>query len=326
MTQPERSDQRRRQSWWGLKRPIKRTVALPGINHAARAVTLRRRGRDAAARLPVPMTVRQVEGRVDGLTFTMNDPAQCILAKELHWGQGKRPRPQDQFALEVFARLAQQASRVLDIGSYTGIFSLVAAKANPRIPVDAFEIVPSNYLAALGNVIGNDLVGRVQVHLEGVGETGTIRMPAATHGSALPDFWSIDDADAEDGVSVPITTLADIVARLGATPDATENGILIKVDVEGHENALVASSAETITAYRPTFLMEILPGADTAPLTAIFGAPAGAAAPYRYYLIIEDRLRESLALHGEDDYRDWLITPLTPAHLESLGIAVAGLD
>src|SRR5690606_15464497 len=124
MAQTERGAKHRRQSWYGLKRPIKRAVALPGLNQVARAVTVRRLGTQAAARLPAPLTVKQVEGCVDGLTFVMNDPAQCILAKELYWGAGRRPSPQDQFALEVFARLARQASGVLDIGSYTGVFSL----------------------------------------------------------------------------------------------------------------------------------------------------------------------------------------------------------
>lgn len=326
MSQAERTEQRRRQSWYGLKRPIKRAVALPVVNQVAHALTLSRRGAAAAARLPAPLTVTQVEGRVDGVTFTMNDPAQCILAKELYWGAGERPSPQDQFALEVFAKLARQASHVLDIGSYTGIFSLVAAKANPQIGVDAFEIVPSNYLAALGNVISNDLVGRVEVHLEGVGEPGSIRMPTATAGSALPDFWSIDDAtEGAGGVSVPITTLADVFRRLGQRgidPDR----VLIKVDVEGHENALVASSAQAIAELRPTFLMEILPGSDTTPLAEAFGAPGAAgAAAYCSYLITEDRLREAATLRGEDDYRDWLITTSTPDELRSQGIEVEEL-
>ena len=342
MTSADRSEQRRRQSWFGLKRPIKRAVSLPGVNQVAHAVTRNRRGADAAARLPAPMGVHQVLGRIDDITIVMNDPAQCIIAKELYWGGGRRPRAQDQLALEVFARLAQQADHVLDIGSYTGVFSIVAAKVNRAATVDAFEIVPSNFLAAWGNVIANDLVGRVQVHLEGVGEEGSIRMPAATGGSALPDFWSIDDAEAEGGVRVRVSTLERIVSRRAPTPGAD---ILIKVDVEGHENAIVTADAEVgadpdagadadsstavvgaIEAYQPTFLMEILPGAEVAPLLEIFGRPGRRTpAPYRFYLIAEGRLRQAPTLHGDEDCRDWLITTLNPEELTGLGIAVDDL-
>ena len=313
-----RRDQRRRQSWWGLKRPIKRAVSIPGVNQVAHAITRSRRGPDAAARLPAPMGVHQVEGRIDDITFVMNDPAQCIIAKELYWGHGTRPRAQDQFALEVFARLAQRADRVLDIGSYTGIFSLVAAKVNRTSPVEAFEIVPSNFLAAWGNVIANDLVGRVQVHLTGVGHEGSIRMPAATAGSALPDFWSIDDAD-EGSVRVPIHTLTRVLAAESMPQDCH---VLIKVDVEGHEADIVTADPDLIRTRRPTFLMEILPGADVGPLHDVFAGGARDSAPYRYYLITEDRLRESPTLRGEDDYRDWLITTLEPQALTALGITV----
>lgn len=307
----------RRQSWYGWKRPVKRLVSLPGINQLARAVTLRRRGLDAAARLPAPVGVKQVQGRINGLTFVMNDPARCIIAKELHWGRGMRPRAQDQYALEVFARLAQSADAVLDIGSYTGVFSIVAAKANRAVTVHAFDIVPSNFLAAWGNVISNDLIGRVEVHLQGVGEQGSIRMPAATHGSALPDFWSIDDSDGSgEGVVVPVETLDHLIG----VDAAEEQQVLIKVDVEGHETALVTAGQASIRAKRPTFLMEILPGADVAPLREVLDAQG-----YRYYLITEDRLREASRLRGEDRYRDWLITTLSAQRLTALGVQVDSL-
>lgn len=312
-------ESRQRQSWYGWKRPIKRVVALPGVNQLARAVTLRRAGPAAAARLPAPMGVTHVEGRINGLRYTMNDPARCIIAKELHWGGGMRPLAQDQHALEVFARLAQAADLVLDVGCYTGVFSIVAAKANRSAEVHAYDIVPSNFLAAWGNVIGNDLVDRVGVHLQGVGAPGSVRMPAATHGSALPDFWSVDDGDEpEGGVTVRIQSLDDVLAHTRTAAGHQDAQVLIKVDVEGHEAALVTAGQAAIRAHRPTFLMEILPGADVEPLLTVFGRLG-----YHYHLITEDRLREKPRLHGEDGYRDWIITPLPAHRLTELGLTLA---
>jgi FkbM family methyltransferase len=337
---------RRRQAWYGLKRPAKRALALPGVNRLAHTVVERRQGAAAAARLPAPLQVREVEGRVDGVTFTMLDPAQCILAKELHWGGGRRPRAQDQFALEVFARLARRSAHILDIGAYTGIFSLCAAKAAPAATVDAFEIVPSNFLACWRNVIANDLVARVDVHLEGVGAPGSIRMPADTRGSALPDFWSVDDHQGQDArtgdehaeggqggeggsersARVPVVTLQDVLARVtagaggepGEPAPESAGPVLIKVDVEGHEPALVTEGRRAIEHWRPAFLMEVLPGADVTALVDVFG-PAG----YHYYLVSEDRLCAADHPRGEDAYRDWLISTDLPADLEALGIPVS---
>jgi FkbM family methyltransferase len=318
------------------------------VNRLAHAVVERRQGASAAARLPAPVQVREVEGRVGSVTFTMLDPAQCILAKELHWGGGRRPRAQDQFALEVFARLAQRSAHVLDIGAYTGIFSLCAAKAAPAATVDAFEIVPSNFLACWRNVIANDLVGRVDVHLEGVGAPGSIRMPADTRGSALPDFWSVEDHEGHEerpgdrpgdgaideagtgssgrSAQVPVVTLQDVLARVtaaagrepGRSSAESPGPVLVKVDVEGHEPALVTEGRQAIGHWRPAFLMEILPGADVTALVDVFG-PAG----YRYYLVAEDRLCVADRPRGEDAHRDWLITTDLPADLEALGIPVS---
>lgn len=323
MAGSSRRASRRRQSWYGWKRPIKRVVSLPGVNQAARAITLRRRGPDAAARLPAPIGVKEVEGRINGLTFTMNDPAHCIIAKELYWGDGMRPRAQDQHALEVFARLSQKADKVLDIGCYTGVFAIVAAKANRAAEVHAFDIVPSNFLAAWGNVIGNDLVGRVEVHLQGVGADGSIRLPTATNGSALPDFLSIEDGeDSQGGVAIPVETLDRVLEVTAAEAQSEpvqsrDEQVLIKVDVEGHEAALVTAGRASIRAQRPTFLMEILPGSDVEPLLEVFGGQG-----YFYYLITEDRLREAARLRGEERYRDWLITTLPAERLTALGIQV----
>src|SRR5690606_36609944 len=176
---------------------------------------------------------------------------------------------------------------------------------------------------ARGNVIGNDVVGRVEVHLQGVGEQGSIRMPAATHGSALPDFWSLDDsADSGDGIAVPVETLDYVLGHVPGEqhPEHEQRHVLIKVDVEGHEAALVTAGRASIQALRPTYLMEILPRADVTPLLEVFGGQG-----YRFYLITVDRLREEVRLHGADRYRDWLITTLPPERLESLAIVVDSL-
>src|SRR3954466_15978873 len=161
-----------RQSWYGLKKYVKRALSWRLPHAFLRAAVRLRPSLARSGRLPAPASLREVEGVVRGTAFTMLRPDRCIVAKELYWGHGRRPRQEDAFALEVYAELSSRSDVALDIGAYTGIFSIVAAEANPFVDVHAFEIVPDVYRLLFENCVRNDLLDRVSLHLRGIGEDG----------------------------------------------------------------------------------------------------------------------------------------------------------
>ena len=123
-------DHARRQSWFGLKRFVKRFLALRVPNAIVRLVgrlvpSLR------SGRLPAPARLSEVAGRVGGATFVMLDPARCENAKELFWGRGRRPRAHDRLALDSVAVLARESDTFLDVGAYTGLFTLAVTAYAP---------------------------------------------------------------------------------------------------------------------------------------------------------------------------------------------------
>lgn len=307
---PERRSARQR-SWYGTKRHVKRAASAPLVAPLLHAVVERRSGTAAASRLPAPATVRSVRGRVAGHEFTMLSPARCVVAKELHWGGGRRPGAADQLALEVFARLVPGARTVLDVGAYTGVFSLVAALAEPSARVHAFELVPANAVALLDNLLANDLLPHVEVHLAGVGrDGGTLRVPSGRGGSALPDFLSTGE-EADDGVLVPTTSLDALLDR---TPGGT-GPTVAKIDVEGAEGEVLRSGRRLLEASRPDLLLELLPAAD---VPAVEAALAGLG--YRALLVTDDALVEHDRPHADPVHRDWLLTTRTAEELRPLGV------
>ncbi|MEJ5914211.1 FkbM family methyltransferase [Pseudokineococcus sp. 1T1Z-3] len=318
---------RRRQSWWGAKRHVKRAVSLPGVSPAAHAVLARRSGAVAAARLPVPLTVRRVTARVGGQEFTMLDPSRCVVAKELYWGGGRRPAGADHLALEAFAALAPSARTVVDVGAYTGVFSLLGALAAPSARVVAVELVPANAVALLDNLLANDLLPRVEVHLAGVGrDGGTLRVPSGRGGSALPDFLSVE-SEAADGVLVPTRSLDALLTGGGAAPDGgggpVREGLgpaLVKVDVEGAEVEVLGSGRRFLEATRPDLLLELLPAAD---VPGVERALQGLG--LRAYLVTDDALVEHARPHADARHRDWLLTPRAGGELAALGLPVVPL-
>jgi len=301
-----------RQSWFGLKRHAKSLLSR-SLPQAILRGTRRFVPVDRLGRLPAPANVRSVTGDAHGVAFVMLRPDRCVVAKELYWGQGHRPRPQDQFAIEVFATLAERSDVVLDIGAYTGLFSLVSTAVNPTLQAHAFEIVPEVHRLLVENCVRNAVADRVHAHQEGVGAPEFVmRVPVGSGGSALPDFYS-SRLRFDDGVLVSFRSLD---ATLDLVP--TGGRVLVKIDVEGTENEVFRHGQSFLATFRPPILCEVLAGvADPAELGSLL-APHG----YRFYLVHEAGLASRPSLEPDPRFRDWLIAPQGADELRELGIPV----
>lgn len=302
----------RRQSWHGAKKYIKLTASVPVINPLIYAIVKRCMPQRNPSRLPVPLNVTSVTARVLDYQFAMFNPRRCVVAKELYWGRGVRSRRADQIALESFARLVPNATHVLDIGAYTGIFTLLAATVSPSCTVDAYEIVPANYIATLENLLENKICGSgVAVHLQGVGRGGSrVTVPYGQSGSALPDFYNIN-MNFDDGLAVETVSLNSIRLPEGSN-------VIIKIDVEGSEAEIFVGGEEFINIHRPSILCELLHGiADTELIEASLNNLG-----YHYFLVTDGGLVEYSRLTADIDYRDWLITPHPADKLRELGVAL----
>ncbi|WP_084468833.1 FkbM family methyltransferase [Nocardiopsis trehalosi] len=304
----------RRRSWYGAKRHVKRVLGWRLPNLAMRAaVGVAAPGLRATGRLPVPAGVREVTGRVDGAAYTMLAPARCVVAKELYWGGGRRPGAADDLALRVFAAVVREADVFLDIGAYTGLFTLAGTAVNPRLRAHAFEIVPEVYRALFDNCVRNRVLHRTTLHHVGVGDPASvIAMPVRSGDSALPCFYSAALAF-DDGVPVEVVALD---AFAGAVPQGGR--AVLKIDVEGTEADVFAHGGGFLAAHRPDILCEVLPDADAAPLTAAL-APLG----YRFHLVGERALAPAGPLAAHPRFRDWFCTTRSDAELAALGVPVA---
>jgi FkbM family methyltransferase len=240
-------------------------------------------------------------------------PDRCVVAKELYWGKGRRPRPADQHAVEVFAALARGADVMVDVGAYTGLFTLVGLAADPRIEAHAFEIVPDVFHVLFDNCVRNDVLHRVTLHHVGVGPEAVIRVPSGLRESALPDFYS-SRLHFESGARIRLRPLDSLIPAIDAGAR-----VVMKVDVEGTENAVLRSGEAFLRTFRPDILCEILPGvADAAEVESVL-VPHG----YRFHLVRERDLQPRERVQGHPKYRDWLFTTRSPDELASAAIEVA---
>lgn len=227
----------------------------------------------------------------------MLDPHRCSVARNLFWGGGRLPSVADMDAIRMAEALAGEARTFLDIGGYSGLFALVAARANPALRSIGFEIVPTTYLLAVRNAIANDLHDRVDFRLQGISdEAGVLVMPSDLPASSLPTSLSIGSGFAS-GVHVPLIRLDDLV-------DAVEGLVAIKIDVEGYEGRLFAGSGAFIARHRPDIICELLKRSTDAPAIEALLAPLG----YRFHQFTEQGLVARDRIVPSRDGRDWLFT------------------
>lgn len=154
-------------------------------------------------------------------------------------------------AVEETAAFIAEARRspgfLYDVGAHTGYFTwlFTAAHAQNR----ALAIEPSRPVGAIakGVVEMNGLHDRVELREAGASaEAGSSPVWIDAH-----QFARFGEAPDGSAYVVPITTVDAEVARTGRAPT------LLKIDVEGHEGAVLEGARQTLAAHRPVVFLEL---------------------------------------------------------------------
>lgn len=161
----------------------------------------------------------------------------------------------ESLSLRIWSRLARAARTIFDVGAYTGVYTLVAAKASKEAEIHAFEPVRRVFGRLIDNLRVNAVGGRVQAHniaLSDAEGDATMRLfrghLSLSSGSSLLDKPSQEVVDVE-----PVRTIrADKFAREVGVEDVD----LMKIDVEGAEQ-LVVEGLGDLLLHRPDLLVEV---------------------------------------------------------------------
>lgn len=279
------------QSWGGLKPLARAVLMVPAVNLLARKLL----PPALAARVPVVAPSAVYRGR-EGLTVVLLEPADCQVAAELHRNGGRFAHAADETVMAYLQALAGETASFLDIGAYTGLFALLAARANPALRAVAYEILPQTHELLKRNIAANGVEGRVEARLVGLAEApGVLNMPVALRTSSLPSSLSITSKFDGRGIDVPL-------ARLDSEVTGLSGPFAMKIDVEGHEPAVLRGGLEFLSRERPDIIAEVLPG-EGAEVQAIL-APLG----YGFWHFTADGLQRRDTLAGIRGQRDWLLT------------------
>jgi FkbM family methyltransferase len=186
--------------------------------------------------------------------FCNND---TLTELQLFWNKDFEVEP---YSLKIWHDLARGSARVCDVGAHVGIYSMVAAQANRKAKVFAFEAVDYIWARLLVNVHANGLAN-IEGHHFGVSATNDWAKINVRFGTGiLSSGSSMELREATAGTTTPkwiqTVTLDSFFENRPIN--------LIKIDVEDHELSVLQGARRVLSEDRPFILCEILPGSKSA--------------------------------------------------------------
>jgi len=291
-----------------LTRSLKALRAWPPLNIPATAIC--RRASALTGRQPT-FLVRHLprSGLVkaelpDGQTLQLWSRGDDNIASPVFWSGYSAIEPETS---PLFYRLARTARTTLDIGAHVGFYALLAAYANPRGHVFAFEPLQAAYDRLVANAA-----------LNGVSNLSCLRTAAGSRDETLEFFHvdGVDDIPSSSSLSrhfmeaeLPqYSVRSDAVQVVSIDRFVRDRGItgvdLVKIDTESTEDDVLAGMLETLRRDRPKVICEVLPRGPADALHAIL-EPLG----YHYFLLRPEGPQRRPDLTPDDEWRNFLLVP-----------------
>ncbi|MFN0247162.1 MAG: FkbM family methyltransferase [Kofleriaceae bacterium] len=211
----------------------------------------------------------------------------------------------------LFRALARDATTILDIGAADGLYSLLAAAANPRARILAFEPATTAIETSSRNFAHNPELGR-RIDLRSIALGDSDRQATLYVAGESGGTSSLDSAfrSQRSEQTVSVRTGDALLAELGVARID-----LIKIDTESTEPAVLRGLENSLRRDHPDILCEVLHGRTEAALDAIVRELG-----YRAYHVTREGLVEKDRIVGDPTYREanYLFTRRDPSSLARL--------
>jgi FkbM family methyltransferase len=200
-------------------------------------------------RLPYSWCIGPFPLSLAGVRFLYQGRADDSMTGEMFW-TGLTVWEEE--TTKPFLKLIRQASLFVDIGANSGIYTLLAIAANPACEVIAVEPVPHVYQFLKDNLELNAVRARCQTICAAMADRDgkmVFHIEEDTTGGSLAP-----EALTKPGTLIEVDVLKVDTMLAGRKPS------LIKIDVEGHEPAVLHGMNKTLEEARPSVIFECNPG------------------------------------------------------------------
>jgi FkbM family methyltransferase len=219
----------------------------PGLQRAIRGLAQRGQLPPAVWRRLRPTGVWTLHAP-DGAPFLYNsDFADDRLARHIVWTD---LRHWETTVQPVLFELARQAEVFVDVGAYSGIYTLLACVANRDLHAIACEPNPVKLAQLRSNVRLNGLDDRVTIVTKALSSSaGRARLTVPSDDSQAT-LQGVADRTGARQIEVEVTTGDELLGDRRVD--------LIKVDVEGFEPHVFAGLKTVLATHRPSIIAECL--------------------------------------------------------------------
>lgn len=151
--------------------------------------------------------------------------------------------------LDLFEAMVGEAKVFFDVGANIGLYSVIGCAKSDQLVAYAFEPVLENQRLLERNVAAHGLDGRIFLQPVAVSDKqGKANVHMYQSGTHSLEFHA--DRPTRE---VETVTLDGFAEQLGRGPD------ILKIDVEGHERAVLEGAWSMLTEYKPTLFIEFIP-------------------------------------------------------------------
>ncbi|MEO6454500.1 MAG: FkbM family methyltransferase [Ginsengibacter sp.] len=233
----------------------------------------------------IPEGFFKIKDDVSGKYISMFIRSDSNIEREIFWNglYGKWEKE----SLKIWAHLSRQANTILDIGANTGIFSLLAEIQNTNAGIYAIEPIDVNYEVLAKNIKRNKSgIHPIRAALSNT--SGKAKMYMIK--DRLNYMTSINDNRYLDPPQMPGTPEVIEVEVSAITFNNIQQQYaiakldLLKIDVEGHEVAVLENMYQQIIKDRPVILTEVMGDENAEALNSMF-KPLG----YKFISIDEQK-------------------------------------
>jgi FkbM family methyltransferase len=184
---------------------------------------------------------------IGGVGLIVENDRICISVLGILDKAARGPQPFEPESLAEWEKLCSKpGARVLDIGAYTGLYSLIARKAGAH--VIAFEPLLRNRARFRENAILNG-IDDLTINSEAVSDRCGDALIMTNLAISLSSGASIVRKAGANAVKVPTLTIDSLNLAVCTA---------IKIDVERAETLVLAGAQETLLRCRPALLVEVL--------------------------------------------------------------------
>lgn len=219
------------------------------------------------------------------------------LANQIYWHGSGAFEPE---TVRMFWRLSKNSRGVIDVGAHIGLYSMLAAKANPGAEVCAMEPLLDVTVRLIEHLRANHcnvrVFGAAAGAVSGSGTIYRVRQGGIPSSSSL-DLGFMQSLDPAPRGEPIITRTLDGLPRNRPVD-------LIKIDVETAEPEVLKGAVKTLRYEAPDIICEVLPEWETGP--ALEGILEGLG--YRYYLLTDAGPKRRARIRGHRVWRNYLFT------------------